>query len=79
LVENPVAWRAVIKWPLDLWIYQEILFAPESRPDVIIETGTHHGGAALFLACVCDMIGSGRVITVELLEKETPEHPGSPT
>ena len=46
---------------------------------MIIETGTHHGGAALFLASMCDMIGSGRVITVELLEKETPEHPGSPT
>jgi cephalosporin hydroxylase len=65
----------VIKCPLDLWIYQEILFAPESRPDVIIETGTHHGGSALFLASMCDMIGSGRVITIELLEKETPEHP----
>ena len=30
------------KCPLDLWVYQEILF--ETRPDVIIETGTAEGG-----------------------------------
>ena len=40
------------KCPLDLWIYQEILH--ETRPDVIVESGTAGGGSALFLACVLD-------------------------
>jgi cephalosporin hydroxylase len=32
------------KWPLDLWIYQEILV--ETRPGLIVETGTAAGGSA---------------------------------
>ena len=41
------------KCPLDLWIYQEILW--EMKPDLIIECGTAHGGSALFLASICDI------------------------
>ena len=33
------------KCPLDLWIYQEIIV--ETRPDLIVETGTRFGGSAL--------------------------------
>ena len=40
----------ILKCPLDMWIYQEILW--ETRPDLIIETGTCNGGSALFLATV---------------------------
>jgi cephalosporin hydroxylase len=65
----------VLKCPLDLWVYQEILFAPESRPDLIIETGTARGGSAYFLACMCDLIGSGRVITIDINVSKVPEHP----
>jgi cephalosporin hydroxylase len=54
----------VKKCPLDLWIYQEILAA--TRPDLIIETGTAAGGSALFLACMCDLLGSGRVVTIDI-------------
>jgi cephalosporin hydroxylase len=62
------------KLPLDLWIYQEILH--EVRPDVIVETGTLHGGSALFLATICDALGHGRVVTVDLQEQPgRPEHP----
>jgi cephalosporin hydroxylase len=32
------------KCPLDLWIYQEIII--ETRPDVLVETGTFEGGSA---------------------------------
>lgn len=61
------------KCPLDLWVYQEILH--ETRPDVIIETGTAHGGAALFLATVCDVLQRGRVITVDIREqRDRPAH-----
>jgi cephalosporin hydroxylase len=66
----------VIKCPLDLWIYQEILFDPSSRPDVIVETGTMRGGSAHFLATICDAIDAGRVITIDNRELEgRPEHP----
>lgn len=52
------------KCPLDLWIYQELLH--EERPDLIIETGTAHGGSALYLACVCDQLGRGEIVTVDI-------------
>jgi len=38
----------ILKCPLDLWIYQEIIW--EYMPRYIIETGTFYGGSALFLA-----------------------------
>lgn len=64
----------VFKCPFDLWVYQEILF--ETRPDVIIETGTANGGSALFLASLCDLINHGEIITVDVEEaKERPKHP----
>ncbi len=61
------------KYPTDLWIYQEILF--EKRPDVIIETGTLCGGSALYLASLLDLIGHGRVISIDLEFREgRPSH-----
>jgi cephalosporin hydroxylase len=68
-------WRGqrTLKCPLDLWVYQEILF--ETRPDVIVETGTAHGGSALFMGDMCELLGRGRVITVDIEAKATPEHP----
>lgn len=59
------------KLPLDLWIYQEILH--ETRPDLIIESGTSSGGSALYLAHVCDALGKGRIITIDIEER-----PGRP-
>ena len=56
--------RRTFKCPLDLWIYQEILF--RNRPDVIVETGTHAGASAHFLACMCDLVDAGRVITIDV-------------
>jgi cephalosporin hydroxylase len=64
----------VLKCPLDLWMYQEILF--RTRPDVIVETGTWKGGSALFLASICDLLGSGRIVTIDINEmKDRPSHP----
>jgi cephalosporin hydroxylase len=56
--------RTIVKCPLDLWIYQEILF--QRRPDVIVETGTLAGGSALFLASMCDLLGTGRILTIDI-------------
>jgi cephalosporin hydroxylase len=64
----------VRKAATDLWIYQEILC--ERRPDVIVETGTLFGGSALYLASICDLIGAGRVFTIDLEpQPELPSHP----
>lgn len=63
-----------LKYPTDLWVYQEII--SETLPDVIVETGTWHGGSALFLAGVCDAVGHGRVITIDIEPGDSlPEHP----
>ena len=53
----------VRKCPTDLWLYQELVH--ELRPDVIIECGTAFGGSALYLGALCDVIGNGRVITID--------------
>jgi cephalosporin hydroxylase len=64
----------ICKCPLDLWIYQELIV--RTRPDLVFETGTLHGGSALFMATVMDMIGHGRVITIDkALEAGRPVHP----
>ncbi len=52
------------KCPLDLWIYQEIIY--ETKPEIIIETGTAKGGSALFLASLCELIKKGEIITIDI-------------
>jgi len=64
----------VMKYPGDAWTYQEIIF--DTKPDLIIETGTHQGGSALFLAHMCDLLGKGRVVTVDIEARPgRPVHP----
>lgn len=57
-----------LKCPLDLWIYQEIIY--ELKPNVIIESGTANGGGALFLASICDLVNNGDIITIDIENKE---------
>src|SRR6266511_5883150 len=64
--------KRALKCPLDLWVYQEILF--RTRPDLIIETGTSAGGGALFLASMCDLINHGRVVTIDIKRQRRPKH-----
>ncbi len=69
-------WLGVPAWkcPLDLWIYQEML--QELRPRLIIESGTAHGGSAYFLASMCDLLGSGEIVTIDIETKpDRPIHP----
>ncbi len=49
--------------PTDLMTYQEIV--NDVRPDWIVETGTGRGGRAFFLATICDLIGHGRVLSID--------------
>lgn len=52
-----------VKFPLDAWVYQEIIH--ETKPDVIVELGTFFGGGTLYLAHLCDLLDHGRVISVD--------------
>ena len=62
----------VAKCPLDLWVYQEVMFQP--KPDLIIETGTAKGGSALFLANMCDL-ERGEVISIDIAAVDIrPQH-----
>jgi len=64
----------ILKCPLDLWIYQEILF--EIKPQLIIECGTFSGGSALFLAHLCDLIGYGEIVSIDIEQhNQRPQHP----
>jgi len=73
IVSHSTHWLgvAVLKCPLDLWIYQDIIF--QCKPDVIVEAGTHHGGSAFYMASIFDLVGNGRVITLDVVDK-----PGRP-
>lgn len=49
-VWKDMTWHGIrtLKLPSDVWNYQEIIF--ERRIDYVLETGTRHGGSALFFA-----------------------------
>ncbi|WP_195574213.1 CmcI family methyltransferase [Paenibacillus sp. 1001270B_150601_E10] len=64
--------QRVLKCPLDMILYQEILY--KLKPDVIIECGTNEGGSTLFLASICDLLNHGRIISLDIMEKERPQH-----
>jgi cephalosporin hydroxylase len=69
-------WMGVpaFKYPSDAWSYQEILY--ETKPDLIVETGTNQGGSALFFAGIMDLLGAGRIVTVDMEHFEgRPVHP----
>ena len=51
--------------PCDLWVMQEIV--TEVRPQVIVETGTAHGGSALYYASLLAQLDpDARVVTVDV-------------
>jgi cephalosporin hydroxylase len=60
--------RLVQQLPEDLVRLQEVLFG--LRPDVIVETGVYYGGSMLFHATICEGIGKGRVIGVDIRIQE---------
>lgn len=55
----------ILKVPSDLWNYQEIF--TEHRIQWVLETGTRHGGSALFFADLLQLNGgAGRVISIDV-------------
>jgi len=65
----------LLKCPLDLWDYQEIIV--ETQPDIIIETGTYKGGSALYFAFLLDLLGNaGQVVSIDVAAfPDLPNHP----
>lgn len=62
------------KCPADIWTCQEIIV--ETQPDLIVETGSCLGGSGMFMATVCEMIGRGRVISIDIEQRQDrPQHP----
>lgn len=62
------------KYPTDLFVYQEII--SETKPDVLIEAGTYRGGSAYYFASLFDLLGRGRVITMDIQDyPDKPKHP----
>jgi cephalosporin hydroxylase len=64
-----------LKNPLDLWVYQEIMV--ETRPELVVETGTYRGGSAAYLASICDLLGAGEVVSIDIeqVREDYPVHP----
>jgi cephalosporin hydroxylase len=66
--------RSVTRPATDLIAYQELV--SRLRPEWIVETGTGDGGRALFLASICELLGSGRVLSIdEDSGDDLPQHP----
>jgi len=65
IVFKDTHWMGVkaLKNPFDCWIYQEIIH--EVKPDVIIEIGCAQGGSALYFANLLDLLGHGKVISID--------------
>lgn len=66
IVFNKCNWMGVrcLKNPLDTWIYQELIHA--IKPDILIEIGSYEGGSTLYFANILDIIGKGKVISIDI-------------
>lgn len=56
--------RPMIQLPEDALRLQEAVH--RLQPDVIVETGVAHGGSLVFHASLCQLMGKGRVIGVDI-------------
>ncbi len=56
--------RPIIQLPEDMLRAQEVIF--QLKPDVIIETGVAHGGSLVYYASLCEAMGKGRVIGIDI-------------
>lgn len=56
--------RPIIQYPQDIIAIQEIIY--QVQPDLIIETGIAHGGSLIFHASICELIGKGEVLGIDI-------------
>ncbi|MDH3612464.1 MAG: cephalosporin hydroxylase family protein [Gammaproteobacteria bacterium] len=63
-----------IEFPTGMWIYQELMHKLET--DLLIETGTLLRGSTLFFAHMIELMGRGKVISIDIeLRDGLPQHP----
>jgi len=60
-----------IKCPFDYVMYQMII--NEIKPDLIIEIGTNHGGSAYYMADLLEVIGKGKIHTIDIDDRSHQE------
>ncbi len=58
----------IIQFPSDIVMMQELIW--KVRPDVIVESGLAHGGSAVLYASLCELMGKGRVIGIDVEVRE---------
>jgi cephalosporin hydroxylase len=56
--------RPIIQYPQDMIAMQEILWTV--RPDLIVETGIAHGGSLVYYASLCELMGHGEVLGIDI-------------
>ena len=56
--------RPIIQYPQDMVAMQEILW--DVRPDLIVETGIAHGGSLVYYASLCELMGHGEVLGIDI-------------
>jgi cephalosporin hydroxylase len=68
-------WLGLPVWQniIDLWTIQETI--AEIRPALLIETGTNRGGSAQFYANLMDLMGTGKVLTIDIERLHELDHP----
>lgn len=58
---------------MDLWVLQEVVY--EVKPELIIETGTNKAGSTFFYANLFDLMGQGRVVSIDIDRRHKHTHP----
>lgn len=56
--------RPIIQYPQDMVAMQEVLW--RVQPDLIIETGIAHGGSLVYYASLCQLVGRGEVLGIDI-------------
>lgn len=56
--------RPIIQYPQDMLAMQEILW--DVKPDLIVETGIAHGGSLVYYASLCELMGHGEVLGIDI-------------
>ncbi|MDR3715407.1 MAG: CmcI family methyltransferase [Puia sp.] len=66
IVFDKMFWMGVriLKNPMDLWIYQELIYF--IKPDIIVEIGSANGGSTMFIANLLDIIGKGEIFSLDI-------------
>jgi len=60
--------RPIIQYPDDIVMMQEVIW--KVRPDLIVETGVAHGGSTVFYASMLELLGRGRVLSIDVEIRE---------